>query len=92
MTTVSPQILAFTKASASADELFKIIDRQSNIDSLSGQGKIPKECRGVIEIKDLRFAYPTRPDIPVLRGLTLSAPAGKTTALVGASGSGKVYT
>lgn len=56
---------------------------------MSEEGKIPSECKGVIEIKDVSFAYPARPDTTVLNGLALLAPAGKTTALVGASGSGK---
>lgn len=37
----------------------------------------------------MRFAYPARPDVPVLHGLNLQIPADKTTALVGTSGSGK---
>jgi ATP-binding cassette subfamily B (MDR/TAP) protein 1 len=89
MTTIAPQIIALTKASTSADELFKTIDRKSEIDPLSEDGKTPNVCRGVVEIKDVSFAYPARPDIIVLKSLTLLAPAGKTTALVGASGSGK---
>ncbi|RMZ70076.1 multidrug resistance 1 [Pyrenophora seminiperda CCB06] len=89
MTTIAPQILAFTKASSSAAEIFKAIDRKSDIDSLSDSGKVPTVCKGVVEIRDIEFAYPARPDTTVLKGLTLSAPAGKTTALVGASGSGK---
>jgi ATP-binding cassette subfamily B (MDR/TAP) protein 1 len=89
MTTIAPQIIALTKASSSADELFKTIDRKSEIDPLSEDGKTPNVCRGIVEIKDVSFAYPARPDITVLKSLTLLAPAGKTTALVGASGSGK---
>ncbi|KAH7371427.1 P-loop containing nucleoside triphosphate hydrolase protein [Pyrenochaeta sp. MPI-SDFR-AT-0127] len=89
MTSIAPQILALTKASSSAEELFKTIDRQSEIDPLSDEGEKPSTCKGVIEIENIIFAYPARPDITVLKGLTLSAPANKTTALVGASGSGK---
>jgi ATP-binding cassette subfamily B (MDR/TAP) protein 1 len=89
MTTIAPQIIALTKASSSADELFKTIDRQSEIDPLSDDGKVPNACEGVVEIRDVSFAYPARPDITVLKNLSLLAPAGKTTALVGASGSGK---
>jgi len=89
MTTIAPQIISLTKASSSADELFKTIDRKSEIDPLSDDGKVPSVCEGVVEIRDVSFAYPARPDITVLKSLTLSAPAGKTTALVGASGSGK---
>jgi ATP-binding cassette subfamily B (MDR/TAP) protein 1 len=89
MTTIAPQILTLTKASSAAEELFQTIDRVSEIDPLSQGGLIPVECIGEIQIKDVRFAYPARPDTVVLKGLTLSVPANKTTALVGASGSGK---
>lgn len=89
MTQVAPQILAFTKASSSAEEIFKTIDRKSEIDPLNEEGKIPSQCTGEIQIEGISFAYPARPDITVLKDLKLSVPANKTTALVGASGSGK---
>ncbi|KAF2821176.1 P-loop containing nucleoside triphosphate hydrolase protein [Ophiobolus disseminans] len=89
MTTIAPQILSFTKAASSAEELFKTIDRKSEIDPLSDAGIVPVTCKGVIEIRDIVFAYPSRSDITVLDGFTLSAPTCRSTALVGASGSGK---
>lgn len=89
MTTIAPQILVITKASSAAEELFQTIDRKSEIDPLSEDGVVPTTCTGDIEVRDVDFAYPARPDTQVLRGLTLSIPARKTTALVGASGSGK---
>jgi len=89
MTQIAPQIMAFTKASSSAQEIFQTIDRQSEIDPLDEGGQVPTTCIGDIRIEGVSFAYPARPDITVLDGLQLSAPANKTTALVGASGSGK---
>lgn len=89
MTQIAPQILAFTKASSSAEEIFKTIDRQSEIDPLSEEGIVPDICIGDIRIEGVSFAYPARPDVAVLNNLQLSAPANQTTALVGASGSGK---
>ena len=44
---------------------------------------------GEIELRDITFAYPTRPDSIVLRDFNLSAKAGQRIALVGPSGSGK---
>jgi ATP-binding cassette subfamily B (MDR/TAP) protein 1 len=89
LTQVAPQILAITNAASAANDLFKIIDRTSQVDSMSKSGQIPTQCRGEIELRDLEFHYPSRPDAPILRGTNLKLPAGKTTALVGASGSGK---
>lgn len=45
--------------------------------------------RGEVAFEGVRFAYPTRADAPVLEGFSLRLEPGKTTALVGASGSGK---
>ncbi|KAI4607210.1 hypothetical protein J4E83_009666 [Alternaria metachromatica] len=86
---IFPQIQAFTNASSAAGELFSIIDRPSALDPLSAEGMQPSDCDGEIIINDLRFAYPARPSAQVLRGLSLTIPAGKTTALVGPSGCGK---
>ena len=44
---------------------------------------------GDIQLTDIHFAYPTRPEIPILKDLNLHFPAGKVTAIVGKSGSGK---
>ena len=45
--------------------------------------------RGEITFEDVRFSYPVRPDIQVLKGLTFSAKPKQTVALVGESGCGK---
>ena len=89
MTQIAPQILTFTKASSSAEEIFRTIDRQSEIDPLNEGGIVPTTCVGDILINRVSFAYPARPDTTVLKSLQLSAPANKTVALVGSSGSGK---
>ncbi|KAF7291498.1 p-loop containing nucleoside triphosphate hydrolase protein [Mycena kentingensis (nom. inval.)] len=46
-------------------------------------------CRSDIVLRDVAFNYPQRPDVLILRQITVSLPAGKTTFIVGSSGSGK---
>lgn len=84
-----PQFGAITNASSAAAELFSIIDKPSQLDPLSPEGKRPTACVGDIEFRNLTFSYPARPGAPVLQNLNLKIPAGKTTALVGPSGCGK---
>ncbi|KAL2754890.1 hypothetical protein ACRALDRAFT_2042733 [Sodiomyces alcalophilus JCM 7366] len=89
LTMLAPFLLDFTRAASSAAKLFRLIDRQSAIDPLDKTGEEPPETTGHLELENVTFAYPTRPGINVLDDFTLDIPAGKVTALVGQSGSGK---
>lgn len=84
-----PQFESILGAQSAAAELFSIIDKPSQIDPLSPEGIQPATCTGEIEIRNLKFAYPSRTGAPVFQDLNLRIPAGKTTALVGPSGCGK---
>ena len=86
---MAPNFAVFSKASAAADDIFATLDNRSFIESGECAGSKLREIVGTIDIQNLSFAYPTRPGAPVLKGISLNFPAGKTTALVGSSGSGK---
>lgn len=47
------------------------------------------EVRGHLEVQNLHFEYPSRPDVPVLKGIDMDILPGQKIALVGQSGSGK---
>ncbi|KIJ29925.1 hypothetical protein M422DRAFT_53957 [Sphaerobolus stellatus SS14] len=57
--------------------------------SLHIRGIRPRVCRGEFVFRDVTFAYPSRPNMPVLRNVNLFLPAHETTFIVGGSGSGK---
>ncbi|KAI5863830.1 multidrug resistance protein [Durotheca rogersii] len=89
LTSIAPYLIDFTRGASAAAELFLLIDKPSSIDPFDESGVQPPEVEGRIDIEDLTFAYPMRPGVNVLQNFTLHIPAGKVTALVGASGSGK---
>lgn len=86
---ISPSIQAFMRGKRGAYALFQVIDRVPEIDSSSGEGKRPDKCDGALELKDVYFEYPSRPDVPIFKGYNLKIEAGHTVALVGGSGGGK---
>ena len=80
---------AVTSAQGAAAKLYQTIDRIPDIDSGNPDGKKPDSVTGGITLEGVSFSYPSRPGIQVVKGLNLTFEAGKTAALVGASGSGK---
>lgn len=91
LSNVSPHIQAFTTAKSAAAKVFDTIDRVSPIDPASNYGEILDLPDGKVEIElcNIKHIYPSRPDVTVMNDVSLVIPAGKQTALVGASGSGK---
>lgn len=79
-------IVAVAKAAGAAADFFAVIDAPTpSTDGL----KDPQIAHGDIAFESVTFAYPSRPHVRVLDNLSVRFPAGKLTAIVGASGSGK---
>lgn len=79
----------YTKAKVSASHIIRIIEKTPEIDSYSAEGLKPNLLEGNVKFNGVMFNYPTRPNIPVLRGLSFEVKKGQTLALVGSSGCGK---
>ncbi len=76
-------------AVGATERIQKILQEGSEVELSDGQEETPLDLNGEIEYKNVHFSYPTRKDIPVLKGVDLEVRPGNKVALVGQSGSGK---
>ncbi|KAI8147824.1 putative ABC transporter protein [Fennellomyces sp. T-0311] len=86
---VPPNLSAVSSACGAAHRIYTTIDRVPEIDPDNEQGLTPSVLHGDIEFRNVKFKYPTRPDLVILKDLSLKIRPGMTVAFVGASGSGK---
>ncbi|KAF2130329.1 leptomycin B resistance protein pmd1 [Dothidotthia symphoricarpi CBS 119687] len=86
---VAPLLPLFGGAVAAFKRLQKDIETQPTINNISASSESPSMVDGSIEFRKVAFTYPSRPDQPVLNSISFDCEAGKLTAIVGLSGSGK---
>ena len=77
------------RAAGATERLMELLREAPLIHAPADPLALPARLRGEIELKELRFAYPSNPDRPAIDAITLHVPAGSSVALVGASGAGK---
>ncbi|XP_061999690.1 ABC transporter B family member 20 isoform X2 [Rosa rugosa] len=83
---LAPYILKRRKSLIS---VFEIIDRVPKIEPDESSAMKPPNVYGSLELKNVDFCYPTRPELLVLSNFSLKVNGGQTVAVVGVSGSGK---
>ncbi|GEL69128.1 ABC transporter ATP-binding protein [Myxococcus virescens] len=76
----------FMRASGAAERVFELLDRKP---AIGAGGEQLTYLRGHVQFRGVHFAYPSRPDVPVLQGLDLELRPGEVVAVVGPSGAGK---
>ncbi len=82
---MAEQFVQIQKTLGAIERVMDIIDAPNEVNLGSQRNKEEQPIR----FENVHFSYPSRPNVKVLRGVTLDLEPGKTTALVGASGSGK---
>eukprot|EP00435_Cladocopium_sp_Y103_P003448 s4310_g1.t1 len=79
-----------SKAKVACHDMFQLMDRASLIEGLEPTGETPEALdAGTIEFADVKFFYPFRPAIQVLKGISFRILRGTSVGLVGPSGGGK---
>ena len=76
------------RASVSANRIVEVIETEPSIKDKETTKKLNPEKRGLVEFKNVSFRYPDA-DSEILEDINFTCEPGKTTAIIGSTGSGK---
>ena len=76
------------RASVSANRIVKVLETEPSIKDKNETKKLDPNKKGLVEFKNVSFRYPDA-DTEILEDINFTAESGKTTAIIGSTGSGK---
>ena len=76
------------RASVSANRILEVLETEPSIKDKEQTKKLNPEKKGLVEFKNVSFRYPDA-DTEILEDINFTAEPGKTTAIIGSTGSGK---
>lgn len=85
---ISVMSIMLPRANVSAKRIIEVIEEDASIKNPDIESKLVRRKRGTIEFKNVSFRYPDA-DYDVITDITFTASPGKTTAIIGSTGSGK---
>ena len=77
------------RAAGATERLLELLNTKPAISPPAAPAALPDPARGEVQLSDVTFHYPSRPESPALDELSLALQPGQKLALVGPSGAGK---
>ncbi len=77
------------RAAGATERLLELLYSENQVLAPSSPTPLPSPVTGRVDLNEVSFAYPSRPDTPAIDKLSLSLAPGSSMALVGSSGAGK---
>ena len=91
VTALTEALSEFSRAGGAADRITALLNTHPQL-TASGSQQLPEKIQGSLELRNVTFSYPTRPENEALHDVSFKVAPGEIVALVGPSGAGKTTT